>query len=258
LNVEDEEEPAGLAVRCRGVEHRYRTDDGDVVTALHDVDLDIAAGERAALLGPSGSGKSTLLRLVGGVQRPSAGHIWLGEADITRMTEPELALLRSSSSSSVLQGAKRNLLPYATALGNVRFARSAVRTHRPRLTIDEKRLLADVGLDGQAHRRASKLSGGQQQRLALACAVVSRPKLLLADEPTSQLSHEDRDGVLALLHRVAVDYGMTVLVITHDPTVAASFPRNLRLRDGCLIDTAHISSEAITEPGDAVSAQLDR
>jgi putative ABC transport system ATP-binding protein len=236
VNGKDEERSAGLAVRCRGVEHRYRTGTGAEVAALRGVDLHIAAGEQAAVWGPSGSGKSTLLTLLGGVQRPSAGRIWLGDEDITGMSEPELARLRSSSVSSMLQGAKRNLLPYATASGNVRFAALVTRARGARHAPDEMRLLTDVGLGGLADRRASKLSGGQQQRLALACAVASGPQLLLADEPTSQLSHEDRDDVLALLHRLAVDYGMTLLVITHDPAVADTFARSVRLRDGCVAD----------------------
>jgi ABC-type lipoprotein export system ATPase subunit len=236
---------AGLSVRCRGVEHRYRTATGEEVMALRGVDLDLAAGEQAAVSGPSGSGKSTLLTLLGGVQRPSAGQIWLGEDVITGMTEPELAMLRSSAVSSMLQGARRNLLPYATVLGNLHFAALASRGGSSRHTADEMDLLADVGLDGHASRRASKLSGGQRQRLALACAVVSRPRLLLADEPTSQLSHHDRDDVLTLLQRMAADHGMTLLVITHDPTVAATFPRHLRIRDGRVEDAAEPAPEEI-------------
>ncbi len=223
---------AGLSVRCLGVVHLYRTFEGHDVVALQGVDLDIEAGERVAFLGPSGSGKSTLLTLLGGIQRPSAGKIFLGDDEISRMSEKALSRIRARRVSTMLQGATRNLLPYATARQNLTFAKLAMRPADRRFAHDERELLARMGLEMQAHQVVSTLSGGQRQRLALCCAVISHPQLLLADEPTSQLGHADRDEVLELIHGLGDSYGTTILIVTHQPEVAETFPRTIRMLGG--------------------------
>ena len=222
----------GMPVRCRGVVHLYRTVEGHDVVALQGVDLTIEAGERVALLGPSGSGKSTLMTLLGGIQRPSAGQVYLDDHNISRMGERELTRLRATRVSTILQGAYRNLLPYATAEQNVSFAQLGVPRARRRELRTPMMLLDRLELVDQAHQSVGSLSGGQQQRLALACAVAPEPALLLADEPTSQLSHDDRDQLLALLHEVAEEVGSTVVVVTHDPDVADTFPRTVTIKGG--------------------------
>ncbi len=222
----------GVAVRCEGVVHLYRTFEGHDVVALRGVDLVIEPGERVAFLGPSGSGKSTLLTLLGGIQRPSAGRIFLGDDEISRMGERFLARLRARRVSTMLQGASRNLLPYATAVQNIGFARMAMASAERKSALPGPELLELVGLQEQAHQSVSTMSGGQRQRLALACAVATGPDLLLADEPTSQLSHEDRDHVLALIHQVGDDLGTTIVVVTHQPEVAGSFPRTITMKGG--------------------------
>lgn len=222
----------GMSVRCRGVVHLYRTVEGHDVVALQGVDLTIDPGERIALLGPSGSGKSTLMTLLGGIQRPSAGQIYLDDHSIARMGERELTRLRATRVSTVLQGAYRNLLPYATAEQNVTFAQLGVPRSRRRKLRTPMMLLDRLQLSDQAHQSVDSLSGGQRQRLALACAVAPGPALLLADEPTSQLSHGDRDHLLSLLHDVAEEFDTTVVVVTHDPDVAATFPRTITIKGG--------------------------
>ena len=222
----------GLGVRCLGVVHLYRTFEGHDVVALQGVDLSIRPGERVAFLGPSGSGKSTLLTLLGGIQRPSAGRIFLGDAEISRLPEPELARLRSRRVSTMLQGATRNLLPYATARQNIAFARLALSGAERKQAVPDRELLARVGLSGVADQVVSTMSGGQRQRLALACAVSTGPQLLLADEPTSQLSHEDRDAVIGLIHELGDELGTTIIVVTHQPEVAATFPRTITMKGG--------------------------
>ena len=222
----------GLGVRCLGVVHLYRTFEGHDVVALQGVDLSIRPGERVAFLGPSGSGKSTLLTLLGGIQRPSAGRILLGDAEISRLPEPELARLRSRRVSTMLQGATRNLLPYATARQNIAFARLALSGAERKQAVPDRDLLARVGLSGVADQVVSTMSGGQRQRLALACAVSTGPQLLLADEPTSQLSHEDRDAVIGLIHELGDELGTTIVVVTHQPEVAATFPRTITMKGG--------------------------
>ena len=220
----------GVEVRCEGVVHLYRTFAGHDVVALRGIDLSIAAGERVAFLGPSGCGKSTLLTLLGGIQRPSAGRILLGDEEISRMGERRLARVRSGLVSTMLQGASRNLLPYATAQQNLTFARlgSSGRDDLP----TPAELLALVGLTDQRDQAVSTMSGGQRQRLALACAVSTGPRLLLADEPTSALGRADREAVVALLHRIGDDFGTTVVVVTHQAEVAATFPRTITMKGG--------------------------
>ena len=208
------------------------TFEGHDVVALQGVDLSIRPGERVAFLGPSGSGKSTLLTLLGGIQRPSAGRIFLGDSEISRLPEPELARLRSRRVSTMLQGATRNLLPYATARQNIAFARLALSGAERKQAVPERELLARVGLDPVADQVVSTMSGGQRQRLALACAVSTGPQLLLADEPTSQLSHEDRDAVIGLIHELGDELGTTIVVVTHQPEVAATFPRTITMKGG--------------------------
>ena len=222
----------GLGVRCLGVVHLYRTFEGHDVVALQGVDLSIRPGERVAFLGPSGSGKSTLLTLLGGIQKPSAGRIFLGEHEISRLPEPQLARLRSRRVSTMLQGATRNLLSYATARQNIAFARLALSAAERKQAVPETDLLARVGLEGVADQVVSTMSGGQRQRLALACAVSTSPQLLLADEPTSQLSHDDRDAVIGLVHELGDELGTTIVVVTHQPEVAATFPRTVTMKGG--------------------------
>ena len=243
----------GIGVRCEGVVHLYKTFEGHDVVALQGVDLVVQPGERVAFLGPSGSGKSTLLTLFGGIQRPSAGRIFLGDDDISRMSERELTRIRASRVSTMLQGATRNLLPYATARQNMSFAR--LPTHResgdtPRLS--DADLLSRVGLDDQLDQVVKTMSGGQRQRLALACAVTSSPALLLADEPTSQLNHEDRDLMLELIHGLGDEFGTTILVVTHQPEVAETFPRTVTMRGGRVGSEGRDGAEYVVVGADGV------
>ena len=232
VDIGELDHPGGIGVRCSGVVHLYRTFEGHDVVALQGVDLAIRPGERVAFLGPSGSGKSTLLTLLGGIQKPSAGRIFLGEHEISRLPEPQLARLRSRRVSTMLQGATRNLLSYATARQNIAFARLALSGAERRQAVPETDLLARVGLEGVADQVVSTMSGGQRQRLALACAVSTSPQLLLADEPTSQLSHDDRDAVIGLVHELGDELGTTIVVVTHQPEVAATFPRTVTMKGG--------------------------
>lgn len=219
----------GVDVRCEGVVHIYPASGSDMddVVALRGVDLEVGAGEFVALLGPSGSGKSTVLGLLAGVLRPSAGRVLIGEHDVGRMPPRALSALRGSLVGTLLQSPSRNLLPYATVRQNVQFA-ATDRAARGRT--DE--LLDELGLAHLANRVAGRLSGGEQQRVAIAAAASSGARLLLADEPTSQLDAEGRAEVIALVEQVNRQLGATVVLVTHDPHVAEHSARTVTIRDG--------------------------
>jgi ABC-type lipoprotein export system ATPase subunit len=230
---------SGIPVSAHGLVHIYRLEGNDVV-ALSGVDLGVAAGEVVGLLGPSGSGKSTLLNLFAGLLRPSAGRLTVGSHEIARMDERGLARMRAGDVGVVLQGAMRNLLPYATPIDNVRFAqRGARKLGRGAddeldagLLPEPGEVLGLVGLGDQAHTSLTALSPGQRQRLAVGVGLAARPGLLLLDEPTSQLDHEGRDEVLAAVSDINRDLGTTVVAVTHDPDVAQRLPRTVTVRDG--------------------------
>jgi ABC-type lipoprotein export system ATPase subunit len=223
---------SALGVHCEGLVQIYPADDGADVVALRNVDLDLSPGSRIALLGPSGSGKSTLLNLLSGLLRPTAGRLEVGPHDLTAMSERELVAFRADGVGTLLQGAGRNTLPYATAARNVEFARLGVRRSLRRRLIPPTDLLEAVGAGRLRHRRLAELSGGEQQRVALAVALANQPGLLLADEPTSQLGPEHRAELIDAVRRVNEDLGTTVVVVTHDPVVAAALGRSVTIRDG--------------------------
>ena len=242
--------PPGIGVNCRELVLIYRLEGYDVV-ALAGVDLDIAPGEAVALVGPSGAGKSTLLSVLAGLLRPSAGRVQVGPYDLVKASDAELLRMRARDVGVVLQGASRNLLPYLTAEQNVRFAQRGAPADRRLLRVGARRqarragavgrrelpapreILSLVGLNsrGRYRLRPAGLSPGERQRLALAAALATRPGLLLADEPTSQLDTRTRDDVLEALDAVR-RAGTTVVVVTHDPEVGARLGRTITIRDG--------------------------
>jgi putative ABC transport system ATP-binding protein len=205
---------------------------GHEVTALRGVDLRVDEGEMVALLGPSGAGKSTLLWLCAGLQKPTAGRVDVCGRQLTKLTPSMAADMRLRDVGVVLQNPSRNLLPYETALGNVLFPQ---RPTRRTAKVKRKRaadLLDAVGLSTVAHRNAGRLSGGEQQRLAVAAALANGPRLLLADEPTSQLDHKSADAVIQLIRAANADLGTTVVAVTHDPAVGEALGRTVTIRDG--------------------------
>ncbi|MGZ4627639.1 ABC transporter ATP-binding protein [Oryzihumus sp.] len=221
----------GMPVRTTGLVHIYRADGHDVA-ALAGVDLSVEAGDMVGLLGPSGSGKSTLLSLFGGLLRPSAGKIHVGEHELSSLPEPALDDLRARDIGLVLQGAARNLLPYLTPVQNVEFAQGAARRQGVSALPNPAEVLELVGMHRHARRPLAGLTPGHLQLLAVGVAVATLPGLLLADEPTSQLDHEARGTVLDTLARVNREFGTTVVLVTHDPEVAAAMRRTVTIRDG--------------------------
>ncbi|MGW8883203.1 ABC transporter ATP-binding protein [Streptomyces sp. NPDC055749] len=203
----------------------------DAVTALDNVSLTIPGGTFTAVMGPSGSGKSTLLQCTAGLDRPTGGRVFLGDTDLTELSERKLTLLRRDRIGFVFQAF--NLLPSLTAAQNVALPlRLAGR--RPKRS-EVRDVLEQVGLADRAGHRPSEMSGGQQQRVALARALVTRPEVLFGDEPTGALDSQTGKEVLTLL-RSMVDRGQTVIMVTHDPVAASYADRVVFLADGSVRD----------------------
>jgi ABC-type lipoprotein export system ATPase subunit len=211
--------------------HIYRAEAGDVV-ALAGVDLSIRPGEMLALVGPSGSGKSTLIALLSGLTRPSAGRVHIGTYDIGKLTDSEISRLRGTEIGVVLQGAARNLLPYATLARNIWLAQTRAAGTRGLKLDDPERILDLVGLGGQGRAKVNQLAPGARQRAALAVGIAAGPGLLLVDEPTSQLDTGGRDEVVHALETVNAERGTTIVVVTHDAEVGERLGRAVTIRDG--------------------------
>ena len=237
------EPEAGVpAVRCDNLVHVYGTP-GNEVAALRGVDLTIEPGEMVALLGPSGSGKTTLLWHLAGLLRPTAGTVEVDGRTLTGLGAGALSRFRLREVGLLLQNPARNLLPTQTALGNLMFAQSPTRRTR---RVKRKRSLAlldRVGLADVARRPAGMLSGGEQQRLAIAVALANGPKLLLADEPTSQLDPDSAASVIELIQAANMSLGTTVVAVTHDAEVAAALGRTITIRDGRVGAAGHGGQE---------------
>jgi lipoprotein-releasing system ATP-binding protein len=202
------------------------------VTVLHDLSLEVEAGEMVAIMGASGVGKSTLLHLLGGLDRPDSGRIVVGGHDVGTMPDADLVAFRNRQVGFVFQF--HHLLPEFSALENaempLRIARVAQAQARPRA----QALLERVGLSDRLTHRPGMLSGGEQQRVAVARALVTRPALLLADEPTGDLDEPTADALHALLREMHREYGLTAVMATHNPRLAAQCDRVLRLEGGRL------------------------
>jgi len=222
----------GTLVRVEGVTKIYEQG-GVPVHALRGVDLSVAPGEFLALVGPSGSGKTTLLNLMGGLDRPTAGSVWVGEEEVSALSRSALSRFRLRNIGFVFQ--EYNLIPVLTVLENVEYVmllqgiREAERRRRALA------LLEEVGLAGMQHRRPRELSGGQQQRVAVARALVAEPLLVLADEPTANLDSETGAALLDLMRRLNERKGVTFVFSTHDPMVMARARRVVRLKDGRVV-----------------------
>jgi len=219
-------------IEARGIEKTYRSAGGGTL-ALRGVDVAIRPGERVAIIGPSGSGKSTLMAIIGCLDRPTAGTYSIGGRDVTGLSDDDLSALRNRMIGFVFQSF--NLLPRATALENVELPQ--VYAGVPRRTRRERaaRVLELVGLGHRMHHRPNALSGGEMQRVAIARALVNDPGLLLADEPTGNLDSRVGFEVLELFERLNRERGVTLVIVTHDPRVAARCARVIELLDGRVV-----------------------
>jgi putative ABC transport system ATP-binding protein len=221
----------GIAARAVGLEKVYGRGD-TAVRALDGVSVDFPIGEFSAVMGPSGSGKSTLMHCLAALDRPTSGQVILGDTDVTGLGDKQLTILRRDRIGFVFQAF--NLLPQLNAHENIVLPlRLAGRKPDP-AWIEE--VVATVGLGDRLGHRPAELSGGQQQRVAVARALVGRPDIIFADEPTGNLDSASGAEVLSFLRRSVDDHGQTVVMVTHDPTAAAHADRVVFLADGRVVD----------------------
>lgn len=200
------------------------------VRALGGVDLSIEPGEFTVIMGPSGSGKTTLLNLIGGLDSPSEGKVYLDDKDTGELSRSELSRLRLNKIGFVFQA--YNLIPVLTAYENAEYVLMLQGTSAVKRREKIMKLLATVGLGGMEHRYPRELSGGQQQRVAIARAIASEPELVLADEPTANLDSKTSAALLDLMENLNDEKGVTFLFSTHDPAVMERAHRIIVLKDG--------------------------
>lgn len=212
----------------------------NVVPALRDVHVDVRRGEFVAIMGPSGSGKSTLMNLIGCLDRPTSGEYLLDGVPVSRMSTNELADIRNQKIGFIFQGF--NLLARMNALENVELPLVYSGVPTPERHARAMQMLTMVGLGKRADHRPMELSGGQQQRVAIARALVTRPALVLADEPTGNLDSRTGLEVIMILQQLNAR-GITIVLVTHDPAIASYCQRQIILRDGRVIEDQHNSSQ---------------
>lgn len=220
-------------VRIEKISKQYRQD-SITVDALRDIDLDISKGEFLALVGPSGSGKTTLLNLIGGLDSPNQGKIWVGDEEIGSLSKQELSRLRLWKIGFIFQ--EYNLIPVLSALENVEYVMLLQNMSDAERREKALAVLQEVGLEGLEHRRPPELSGGQQQRVAVARAIVSQPNIVLADEPTANLDSITGKALLDLMRDLNEKHGITFIFSTHDTMVMERAKRLITLRDGRIVE----------------------
>ena len=207
------------------------------VRAVDRLSLDIDKGEFATLCGPSGSGKTTVLNLVGGLDVPTSGRVLLENQDLATLARSKLSVIRRDRIGFVFQA--YNLIPVMTAYENAEFVLKLQGVSDRECMDRVMTILKEVGLEGLEHRRPDEMSGGQQQRVAIARAIVTRPAIVLADEPTANVDSATADALLDIMQQLNKDYGVTFLFSTHDQRVMDRAHRLIRLRDG-KIDTDEV------------------
>jgi len=221
------------AIRCVDLCKTYRQGDQDI-KALDHVSIEIEQGGFVCLSAPSGGGKTTLLNAIGGLDIPDSGEVWIGDQRIDQMSKGELADLRLSSIGFVFQA--YNLIPVLTAQENVEFVMQVQGVAAAERRDKSLAILDEVGLKGLEDRRPAEMSGGQQQRVAVARAIVSRPALVLADEPTANLDSRTSDELMKLFTELNEHHNTTFVIATHDQRVMGYAKRLVRMLDGRIVD----------------------
>jgi ABC-type lipoprotein export system ATPase subunit len=229
--------PGAPLLKLEKVTKNYAAAEGTAaVTVLRELTLDIAAGESVAIVGPSGSGKSTLLNIIGTLDQPTCGHVWLDGQDLSQLDELKLAAIRNRQIGFVFQS--HHLMPQCSVIENVLVPTIADRKSKTREGAPGRaeKLLKRVGLGERLHHRPGQLSGGERQRVAVVRALINEPKLLLADEPTGALDRASAQGLAQLLVELNREEHVTLIVVTHALDLARQMGRIVELRDGQLVD----------------------
>ncbi|MBL8916333.1 MAG: ABC transporter ATP-binding protein [Archangium sp.] len=237
-------------IEAAGLEKTY-AEGATPVRALAGVSLSLEAGDFVAVMGPSGCGKSTLLHCLGGLDRPDAGTVRLGDEELTRLNDEALTLVRRRRIGFVFQFF--NLVPVMSALENVALPLTLDGLSDAQAQERAKKWLEKLGLAERMHHLPDQLSGGQQQRVAIARALVTEPVLVLADEPTGNLDSKSADDIARLLRQLSDEHQRTILMVTHDPRIAANARRLVFLKDGVMVDDQRIGAGATS----AVRSQLE-
>jgi putative ABC transport system ATP-binding protein len=240
-------------IRAENLTKIYGTGEA-AVTALDNVGLAVKAGEFVAIMGPSGCGKSTLLHLLGGLDRPTSGTVAIDGQDLTTLPDQALAELRRRRIGFIFQF--YNLIPVLDAVENAALPLLLDGLRSSAAAARGAQWLEKVGLADRARHRPSQLSGGEQQRVAIARALVADPALILADEPTGNLDTRSSDEIAALLKKVSGEWGRAVVMVTHDPRIAAYSDRIVFLKDGTVVDETRLSGNTASDAG-AVKDRAD-
>ncbi|MCP5094548.1 MAG: ATP-binding cassette domain-containing protein [Chloroflexi bacterium] len=235
---------------CENLVKIYKVAELEVI-AIQGLDLTIQQGELIGIVGASGSGKSTFLNVLGGLDRPSAGKIAVNGRNLLKLSDAELDKYRRDEVGFVWQQSARNLIPYLTAKENVELPMTVAGINPRKKRAWSQELLEAVGLWDHRQHKLAQLSGGQQQRVAIAVALANKPSLLLGDEPTGELDSTTSDETLALFQRLNEQYGLTTIIVTHDPQVSKAVDRVVTIRDG------RTSSETVRRNNHA-TAQADQ
>ena len=252
MSQESNTTPDNILV-CDGLVKIYKTEDIEVM-ALQGLDLEIGRGELVAVIGKSGSGKSTLLNMIGGLEKPTAGRIYVDGNDLFAMEEKELVKYRQTTVGFVWQNSGQNLFPYMTAVQNVEAPMFFMKGSKKERREKAMNLLKLTGIDHKADSYPPQMSGGEQQRVAIAVALACDPKVLLADEPTGAVDSKTSNMIQDLFRKLNEELGITIIIVTHDISLANKVSRVIMVSDG-KISTEKIMKDEYKRKLDELSAE---
>jgi putative ABC transport system ATP-binding protein len=232
---------SGCIVRAEGLTKRYRLGKDNYVDALRGASVHIRPGEMVAIMGPSGSGKSTMMHMIGCLDAPDEGEVWINGRRVDSLRGKALTRLRSREIGFIFQGF--NLIPTLSALENVALAAEYAGANRLASNSRARELLDLVGIGDRARHIPSELSGGQQQRVAIARSLINSPSVVLGDEPTGDLDTRTSDEIVDMMREVNLETGTTFILVTHNPEVAEGCDRTILMRDGIVFDADWDESE---------------